>query len=979
MESVGAIIVEVGKLITIFFCSKIATIRKLQGNIKALQIELEDIIDRKNEIEEDIRLAEADGKCPTIQVKGWLRKVEDIAREVQPMLEESERFAMRGCSLGCNVHSLYQLGRCVVKKRKEVKQLIELCNFQNVVTDKKTPIKPVERMQGPSLSGQRVAEEMLELLKGYLNDDEIKRIGVWGMGGVGKTTLVRNLNNKLESSSVMEAFNIVIWVRVSKDLDVTDIQSQIAKRLRLELDAEDTIERRAWRLHERLATKKKLLLILDDVWEKIDLDIVGIPRGDVQARCKILLTTRSLDVCRDMMTDVDVKMKVLDEATAWNLFAENAGDVVQSEDINPIARAIARKCCGLPLAITTVGKSMRNKRMKALWKNALCELQLSTANFGSIEKDVYQSLKWSYNSLPSKLLQWCFLYCSLYPENFSIRTCELIQCWIADGLIDENQTLEEPFNKGIAFIEKLKDTCLLELGEGTETVRMHNIVRDVAVRISKESGFFCQSGISLCEMPQKLQKSFTRISFINNRITRLPSQLMGCSELTVLLLQGNPLKKIPDNFFREVKALRVLNLSNTLITCLPPLIDLGELCVLLLRNCCSLEKLPQLGALNKLQVLDISGTQLRELPIDIGNLSNLRELNLSGSHHLESIQAGAISGLSRLEALDMSFCAYKWEPDCNVEEGKASFNEILSLERLSVLHLRLDKIDNLALDVNWLRRLSKFSICIGPGSCYSNYLPSQQDEKRVVLRGVELTGTGFEGLLCNASALDLIICGGISVLSELLSKNSLCGLPSLKSLTISSCNSVTSLISGENIFRSMLPDLEHLTLRRLRSLVHILEGMVAKRGCFGRLRALEVVNCPRLRNLISFALLQEVHNLEEIRVSDCRRMKCVFAGKVSNSMLRNLKVIELRDLVNLRILCSRKIDWPVLEKIEVFNCPKLAKLPFSACNALTIKEIRGDMDWWNNLRWEDDTTKSILQQRFYPCTHSRMLQENSGR
>ena len=56
-----------------------------------------------------------------------------------------------------------------------------------------SPVKAVERMQGPCLFGQKAAEEILERLEGYLNDGGIKRVAVWGRGGVGKTTLVRNL------------------------------------------------------------------------------------------------------------------------------------------------------------------------------------------------------------------------------------------------------------------------------------------------------------------------------------------------------------------------------------------------------------------------------------------------------------------------------------------------------------------------------------------------------------------------------------------------------------------------------------------------------------------------------------------------------------------------------------------------------------------------------------------------------------------
>jgi disease resistance protein RPS2 len=102
-------------------------------------------------------------------------------------------------------------------------------------------------------------------------------------------------------------------------------------------------------------------------------------------------------------------------------------------------------------------------------------------HYGSSEEEIYLPLKLSYNSLPSKILQQCFLYCSLYPERFSINISELIQCWIADGLIDAHQTLEESFNNGIALVENLKDTCMLEEGEGSGTVKMHDVLRDVAI------------------------------------------------------------------------------------------------------------------------------------------------------------------------------------------------------------------------------------------------------------------------------------------------------------------------------------------------------------------------------------------------------------------------------------------------------------------------------------------------------------------
>jgi disease resistance protein RPS2 len=69
---------------------------------------------------------------------------------------------------------------------------------------------------------------------------------------VGKTTLVRNLNNKLKSISSMQPFGIVIWVTVSKNLDMKKVQTQIAQRLNLETKMEESLERMAIRLYQRL-------------------------------------------------------------------------------------------------------------------------------------------------------------------------------------------------------------------------------------------------------------------------------------------------------------------------------------------------------------------------------------------------------------------------------------------------------------------------------------------------------------------------------------------------------------------------------------------------------------------------------------------------------------------------------------------------------------------------------------------------------
>ena len=217
------------------------------------------------------------------------------------------------------------------------------------------------------------------------------------------------------------------------------------------------------RLHQRLK-KEKFVLILDDLWEEIDLDILGVPRPEEHKGCKIILTSRRMEVCRKMKTDKEVKMNVLNDEETWQLFCQNAGDVVHLEEIKPFAEAIASECCGLPLAINIVGAAMRRKTRVEQWEYTLKQLQSSLPTVDGIEDKVYRSLKLSYDSLDGNNIQSCFLYCSLFSEDFSIEISELVQCWLAEGLIDEQQNFVDSINRGVDLNERLKDSCLLEDG-----------------------------------------------------------------------------------------------------------------------------------------------------------------------------------------------------------------------------------------------------------------------------------------------------------------------------------------------------------------------------------------------------------------------------------------------------------------------------------------------------------------------------------
>ncbi|THG02382.1 hypothetical protein TEA_030014 [Camellia sinensis var. sinensis] len=290
-----------------------------------------------------------------------------------------------------------------------------------------------------------------------------------------------------------------------------------------------------------------------------------------------------------MKTDLDVKVDVLNEEESWQLFTQNVGMVASLPCIQPIAREVSRECSGLPLAIIAVGASMRGKTTKAaLWKDALYALQRSVPRIKGIENKVYRPLKWSYDSLFFQCMdiKSCFLYCSLYPEDCSIEVNELVQCWIAEGLVGEVQNYEDSLNRGIALVENLKDSCLLEKGANMDTVKMHDVVHDVALWIASSSKDGCnnrslvQSETGLNQISEgTLSESFKRVSFMRNNIRALPDSTIQFPMVSSLLLQHNfPLQTVPEGFFLGFQALNVLNLSETRIRTLPlSVIQLAEL------------------------------------------------------------------------------------------------------------------------------------------------------------------------------------------------------------------------------------------------------------------------------------------------------------------------------------------------------------------------------------------------------------------
>ncbi|KAI8008794.1 Disease resistance protein [Camellia lanceoleosa] len=1013
ITSMAGGLVAVGQHLCGFIYPKIKSMIRFRSNLEKLRKEMGNLLSLGNNLKGQIEAAERSGHVAAPAVTKWLEEFENIKNEVNSIEASVESNGGKccpttpSCCLGCT------LGVKVDKNLTGVRRLIEAANFPTGMVVENYKVKKVEHIPGPSIAGQSTASKNLMKVMDLLNndDDGVSRIGVWGMGGVGKTTLVKNLNNQLETAAAScQPFSIIIWVTVSKELDLKRLQTQLLERLNLVVKAGESMESTASRLHERFQREKRFLLILDDVWEAIDLDYLGVPQTQPEFRMgnKVILTSRSLDVCRQMKTDVDVKVDVLNEEESWQLFTQNAGKVATLPHIEPISRKVSKECSGLPLAIIIVGASMRGKTMETLWNDALNALEMSVPSIQGIEYKVYKHLKWSYDSLffQGIDIKSCFLYCSLYPEDFSIEVRELVHCWIAEGLVVVRKSYEDSMNRGIALVENLKDSCLLEDGIFNHTVKMHDVVRDVAIWIASSSELdgcksFVQSGIGLNQISEaELSESLHRVSFMENKITRLPDCAIRCPKVSSLLLQGNlPLEIVPEEFLFGFPALRVLNLSETRIHTLPlSVIQLYKLEALLLQGCQNLKELPPLGTLHRLQVLNCSSTNLEALPEGMENLTDLRLLDLSDTHHFIHIPNGIISQLSHLETINMTDSFYKWSGKRSKEElGTTPIDELGCLDQLTALFINLNSSYLTFEDLSWIKRLKRFHFVIGHAD--EKLLVQQKyEEKRVTLCGVDFSGECYwaNRLVENASNLTLDNCLNLGKIPTHLAKkcNSFIGL---KSLTITDYYGEFPLARESGDDRSdLLPNLQELVLHEVWCLLSISGLAHLLKLRLSTLRKISLSRCRSLQYLVASS--GTLKNLEEVTISSCRLFAELFeyasssqsfkdllehasSGQsfedffehatssqtfVPSCLVPNLRIMKLKELPELATLGGQHQSWQHLEKLEVINCNQIKKLPFTTQNATAIKEIRGTSQWWNDLAWDDEDTKSGLQQYFKP-------------
>ncbi|TXG75262.1 hypothetical protein ES332_1Z002300v1 [Gossypium tomentosum] len=829
-----------------------------QKYVETLKNRANRLKDARDGVQHSVDAAKRNGEEIEGDVDKWLSAVDKmILEQVQKVIQDEEK-AKKKCFIGLcpNFRTRYKLSLKAEEEAKAVAELLEHGKFERVsyrVASQGIVVAPVK--------GYEEFESRMSILNGImeaLKNDSVSVVGVHGMGGIGKTTMVKEIARKVKG----KLFDSVVIAT-----------NQIADFLGLKFE-EQSMVGKAFRVRERLK-EKRILVVLDDIWEKLNIEEVGIPLGDEHKGCKLLLTSRELNVLLNGMdAQKNFPIGVLNEKEAWDLFKKKAGDCVESCDLKPIAMEVAKKCAGLPIAIATVAGALRNKRLFE-WKNALRELERpSSSNFTGINA-AYSAIEWSFNYLESEEVKLTFLLCSVIGHNGLVE--DLVRYTLGLGLFDGVYTMEEARNKVLTVVANLKASALLLDSYNDERFDIHDVVWDAALAIALKD-------YRMLVLRDHVPKECLRCPQI---IANLPKE-MECSGLSFFHMASAV--KIPPNFFKQTKGLKVLDLFRMQFSSLPKsIIHLTDLRMLCLKES-AVDDITVIGELKNLEILDLAKSGIKELPKEMAQLTELRLLDLSWCRELEIISPN--------------------EGVAENEKKNASLDELNNLPCLTTLDVHISDAQMIPKH-RFVETLAKYVICVGD---YNRLVWYQSHE---CLRTLRLT-------LCTNIHLD----NGLKMLLIKTEALYLEGLEGVK-------NVLVELDNGKD-----LPHLKRLHIKNGMHVQYITMNEIGACHWITNLRSLIIEGCGKLEHLLSPSLARSLVQLQCFKIGNCKCLRDIILIEEIEEEREDvicfprLNSLCIGGLPNLIFFSSgnHNIEFPLLEELWIGHCPNFIEFISQSSN-----------------------------------------------
>nr|UBY07051.1 NBS-LRR disease resistance protein [Dasypyrum villosum] len=713
-------------------------------------------------------------------------------------------------------------------------------------------------------------ERVVKLLLDQQDQRKVQVLPIFGMGGLGKTTLAKMAYNDQE---VQRHFQLKMWHCVSDNFDVISIvKSIIELATNGRCDLPDNIELLQKKLDEVIG-QKRFLLVLDDVWNeekklwedelKPLLCSVGGPGG------VIVVTCRSKQVASIMSTHNPYELAFLSEEDSWKLFSNKAfsNGVEEQTELVTIGKRIVNKCGGLPLALKTLGGLLSSKQQVHEWKT------IEETNIG--DNEVMHILKLSYKHLSSEMKQ-CFAFCALFQKDYEMEKDMLIQLWMANDFIQEDGTMDLTRKGEFIFHELvwrsfLQDTKVVvkyvvyARGKGYETIvcKMHDLMHDLAKDVSNECAtiedLIEQKSLvnNVCHLQLPEAVKLEKVSGLFDGKTSLrtvlatPGIYMEYKWLPHVSLRALHWPSRGFNFMAvNAKHLRYLDFSDCRINDRLPdsICLLYNLQTLRLIGCFELQQLPEDTVISLRKLIHLylfECYRLQRMPPNIGQLNNL--------HTLTTFIVDTRDG-------------------CGIEELK----DLRHLSnRLELYNLRKIKSVKHAKEANLQQKQNLSELLFSWGLSKYDRTENEACNEEEVFQHLEPHS--------KMQILELYGYGGLEIPQWMREPQMFHCLRKLIIANCSRCKNIPAVW--------LSPSLEYLQLVNMDKLKTLCDNLCIDGG--GRSTPLEIF--PKLKEMI----------LDEL---------CSLEGWAENSA---------------GVAIDSLVIFPVLEMLDINSCPKLASFPLS--------------------------------------------------
>ncbi|KAL5707361.1 hypothetical protein ACHQM5_025418 [Ranunculus cassubicifolius] len=777
----------------------------------------------------------------------------------------------------------------------------------------------------------RAKEEIVSRLLGESSSqgEALRVIAIVGIGGLGKTSLAKMILNE---ERVNANFKTKMWVCVSEPFNLGSVAKAIIKEA-----TGDGQESAEWEeVHRCLCQSvkgKQFLLVLDDVWtedpnhwSQLKLALAGGAPGS-----RIIVTTRNRTVAKMMgSSDFDVHdLENLSNDDSWLVLRDVALVGKEKEEkFEKIGREIAIKCKGVPLAITTLASLLYERQTKQEWKKVLAS---DLWEMPQIEQFFLPSLFLSYYSLPP-ISKQCFLYSAVFPKDTELQKVVLIRLWMAQGFFgfEERKDLERSGEDHFhilamrSFFQDFKK----DFDGNITSCKMHDLVHDFAIYLLQNECSYLEAGDAIFDS-EKIRHVYAN-DFQNPSIVKARKMRTFICKLATA---------IPSELFTKLACLRTLVLRGSLLEVLPKEVEnLLHLRYLELSDSELLELPETLCNLYNLQVLGLNWCRkLHKLPKKIGKLSNLRHLEIERTDGL-SYFPKSIAALRSLRTLS-KFIVSDAGHGCKIGDLQR-LNNLQGALELEGLSRVTDEKDVVRAELKKKVNLRQLSFCFKKESGFSigmkNVLEKlEPHEDLEVLEIRDYPDSQFPSWVQSCSVLTNIVEMSLSECNQCTQLPAFGKLAFLQSLKIKGMSSVTRIGSefyGFGARMTVFPKLKSLVILDMERLEEWELPVSKDTKIMPLLSKIILEKCPMLRALPCLGSLESLKKLSLSRLPSVTHIGHEFFGFDAQMMafpkLDSLVIEDMEKLEEWELLTSKDTEiMPLLVELNLEKCPMLRALP----------------------------------------------------